>query len=125
MALCNLPCSLAKASPRSALPFSDEPPSPDGKIEMFEQRKPLREPAVPRVIHQTWKDEEIPAQFRRYVQTWTATHPHWEYRLWTDDENLELVKQHFPEYLKAYEGLVDGLPGYVKRKKISQADTIR
>jgi len=108
------------------LPLSEDPPAPgDGIIELREQMEPLTEPKVPRIIHQTWKDQEIPAQFRKYVQTWTATHPHWEYRLWTDEDNLELVKDHFPEYLKAYEGLVDGLPGYVKRKKISQADTIR
>jgi len=52
-------------------------------------------------------------------------HKDWEYRLWTDKNNLQLVNESFPEYMHMFNGLVKGLPGFVKGKKIRQADTIR
>ena len=36
-------------------------------------------------------------------------HPGWEYRLWTDTENRELVWEHYPWLLDLYDGLPENI----------------
>lgn len=43
-------------------------------------------------------------------------HPTWEYRLWTDEANRELVREHYPWLLETY----DSFP-----ENIMRADTAR
>jgi len=43
-------------------------------------------------------------------------HPAWEYKLWTDEANRNLVKEHYPWLLETY----DGFP-----ENIMRADTAR
>jgi hypothetical protein len=43
-------------------------------------------------------------------------HPSWEYKLWTDEANRDLVKEHYPWLLEVY----DGFP-----ENIMRADTAR
>lgn len=57
---------------------------------------------IPKIIHQTWKDEHLPDQYRRLAASWKRHHPEWEYMLWTDEMNLEFVKRHYPEFLEIY-----------------------
>ena len=41
---------------------------------------------VPRTIHQIWLGKDpLPEDFAAYVETWRRNHPHWEHRLWTED----------------------------------------
>jgi glycosyltransferase involved in cell wall biosynthesis len=58
---------------------------------------------IPRIIHQTWRDAIIPEAFAAYAQTWRNHHPEWEYRLWTDADNRDLVARHYPWFLPAYD----------------------
>src|SRR5947209_7161400 len=67
--------------------------------------------AIPRIIHQTWKDEQIPVAFRDMVATWKQHHPQWEYRLWTDTANREFIQSHYPEFLTFY----DLYPSHIQR----------
>ena len=30
-------------------------------------------------------------------------HPSWEYKLWTDEDNRNLIKDHYPWFLKTYD----------------------
>lgn len=71
---------------------------------------------IPKIIHQTWKDEQLPEAFQLLSQTWKEMLPGWEYRLWTDDMNREFVKTHYPDFLGKY----DAYPN-----KIQRADAIR
>ena len=42
---------------------------------------------IPQIFHQVWVGgEPLPEQFSRYRDTWREHHPHWELRLWTDDD---------------------------------------
>src|SRR5690242_18969278 len=59
--------------------------------------------AIPRLIHQTWRDEEIPEYLRRFQASWLKHHPAWQYRLWTDDDNRQLIAAHDPEFLAIYD----------------------
>lgn len=60
---------------------------------------------IPRIIHQTWKCKEIPDFWKPYQRSWINHHPGWEYRLWTDEENLALVESAYPEYRDFYTAL--------------------
>lgn len=71
---------------------------------------------IPRIIHQTWKDEQLPKAFKLLSQTWKDMLPGWEYRLWTDDMNRDFVKSHYPDFFEKF----DTYPN-----KIQRADAIR
>jgi hypothetical protein len=58
---------------------------------------------IPRIIHQTWRDENIPRAWVPYVESWKALHPDWEYRLWTDNANRVLIEEHYPDLLATYD----------------------
>jgi len=57
---------------------------------------------IPKIIHQTWKDEIIPEQFVDSVNSWKNLHPEWEYRLWTDEMNESFIETYFPDFLETY-----------------------
>jgi len=60
--------------------------------------------SIPRVIHQTWKSERIPAQWEPLCDTWRSLNPQWGYRLWTDKDNAEFIAEHYSWFLPVYEG---------------------
>lgn len=71
---------------------------------------------IPKIIHQTWKDAELPPKFSKLAETWKTLLPDWEYVLWTDEMNRDFVAKHFPHFLEKY----DQYP-----KNIQRADAIR
>jgi len=60
---------------------------------------------IPKIIHQTWKTTTLPAKVKIWHENVKQLHPNWEIKLWTDEDNLELVKKRFPHLLKVYLGL--------------------
>ncbi len=58
---------------------------------------------IPRVIHQTWKDQHIPEPLATYQRSVLAQHPDFDYRLWTDADNRNLVALHYPWFLDTYD----------------------
>mmetsp|Transcript_7238 Transcript_7238/g.14486 ORF Transcript_7238/g.14486 Transcript_7238/m.14486 type:complete len:325 (-) Transcript_7238:1371-2345(-) len=60
---------------------------------------------VPEIIHQSWKNKDIPENFKRWSESWKKLNPTWEYRFWTDADNDKFVKKYYPEFLKSYEGM--------------------
>lgn len=71
---------------------------------------------IPKIIHQTWKTTDIPAEYKQWVNSWKKYNPDYQYRLWTDDDNRNLIKEYFPDHLHFY----DSLP-----LKIHRIDVIR
>lgn len=59
---------------------------------------------IPRNLHQTWKNTEVPEAWRPLQVTWQRHHPDWHLRLWTDEDNRELVRQHYAWFLPIYDG---------------------
>ena len=57
---------------------------------------------IPRIIHQTWKNDRIPRRYRSFVDSWRTNHPEWEWRLWTDEDNLQFVTDSYPSLLTLY-----------------------
>jgi mannosyltransferase OCH1-like enzyme len=57
---------------------------------------------IPRIIHQTWRDTNIPETFVPMVQSWRDQNPGWEHRLWSDEDLDRLVAENYPEFLPVF-----------------------
>lgn len=57
---------------------------------------------IPRIIHQTWKSNDVPQPLARFQARWRALHPEFEYRLWTDQQNDAFVRAEFPTLHRLY-----------------------
>ena len=58
---------------------------------------------IPKIIHQTYKTEDIPDHWRTSQESWKAMHPDWEYRFWTDCQLRNFIFQEFPAFLPVYD----------------------
>ena len=63
---------------------------------------PERQPPVPKIIHQTWKNKEVPEKWRAAQQSCIDMHPGYKYMLWTDEDALALVRDKYPWFLATY-----------------------
>ncbi|XP_062580062.1 uncharacterized protein LOC134242057 [Saccostrea cucullata] len=64
---------------------------------------------IPRIIHQTWKNEDIPSKFSKWVQTWVKNHPDWTYYLWTDISARQLIQERHPHLLNTFDSYTEGI----------------
>lgn len=58
---------------------------------------------IPKIIHQTWKTNEIPEKWQKSQIEWKKYHPDWDYILWTDEMNRELIISDYPTLLSLYD----------------------
>ncbi len=65
--------------------------------------------AIPQIIHQSWKSSHVPPAWQEYQSLIQTRHPSWEYRLWTDDDNLHLVESRCPRLLDTYNSYSRGI----------------
>ena len=72
--------------------------------------------AIPKIIHQTAKTRAIPERWKQFQARVVSLHPGWEYRLWTDEDNLTFVGEAYPDFLETFKKLP---------KNIMRADVIR
>ncbi|KAK3392710.1 nucleotide-diphospho-sugar transferase [Podospora didyma] len=72
---------------------------------------------VPRLIHQSWMSTELPARFQRWSDSCRGMHPEWEWVLWTDEDNANLVKTYFPWLEETYRAL----PSEIYRVDLSRS----
>ncbi|KAG6590985.1 Inositol phosphoceramide mannosyltransferase 2 [Phytophthora cinnamomi] len=71
---------------------------------------------IPHIIHQSWKNVyRIPTRFHPWMKSWKDMHPTWTYVFWTDEDNLRLFQQLYPQYLHVAKAV----------KKVSLADMAR
>lgn len=71
---------------------------------------------IPKIIHQTWKDKNIPLEWQQGPIEWKKHHPDYEYRFWTDQDIRNHMLNYHPEFLS----LFDSYPYNIQR-----ADMIR
>lgn len=57
---------------------------------------------IPRIIHQTWKTNAVPENFRAFSATWKQFNPEWSYTFWNDRDLLEFIAKHYPAYLNLF-----------------------
>ncbi|GLY66495.1 glycosyltransferase [Amycolatopsis taiwanensis] len=77
---------------------------------MAEQR------SIPALIHQTWRDMNVPARWRKWVDSWRRHHPGWDYRLWTDADSRSFIAEHYSWFVPIYDSYPD---------PVMRADAIR
>ena len=71
---------------------------------------------IPKIIFQTWKTYDVPDQWKHAQKTVKEKNKDWKYVLLSDEDNLRIVKKHFPDFL----------PYFVNFKyNIQRADAIR
>lgn len=66
---------------------------------------------IPRILHQTWKNTEVPARFAEAQESWRRHHPDWEYRFWTDADLDDFVQRQYPQMY----GLFRAYPDQIQR----------
>jgi len=66
---------------------------------------------IPKIIHQTWKNTDIPELYKPLIGTWKENHTDWEYILWTDVMNRDFIENHHPDFLSIY----DNFPHNIQR----------
>ncbi|KAL2839898.1 nucleotide-diphospho-sugar transferase [Aspergillus pseudodeflectus] len=71
---------------------------------------------IPKIIHQTYKDNDIPTGWREAQQSCIDLHPDYKYILWTDDMARTFIATHYPWFLETFEGY---------KYPIQRADSIR
>ena len=57
---------------------------------------------IPKIIHQTWKTNKIPDQWKDAVQTCKSVNTDFKYILWTDKTMDKFVKKYYPYFYKTY-----------------------
>jgi hypothetical protein len=62
---------------------------------------------IPRIVHQTWRDDRIPLALAPWQQSWREHHPGWQYRLWTDLAVHELIQRDYRWFLPVYDGYAE------------------
>lgn len=88
--------------------------APNGtQIVTLEPDRPL---LIPKIIHQTYKTDQIPEKWKETHQTVLDLHPNYEYILWTDEMARNFIKEHFEWFLPTF----DSYPYNIMR-----ADVIR
>ena len=64
---------------------------------------------IPRILHQTWKTDSVPARFQAYVESWKRHHPDWTMMFWSDRMLLEFVAGHYPDFLATFCSYAQGV----------------
>lgn len=59
---------------------------------------------IPRIIHQTWKSQDLPPPYDAYRASVEAHHPDWQIRLWTDEDNRAFIESEHAWFLDTYDG---------------------
>ena len=57
---------------------------------------------VTRIIHQSWKTNVIPHRYINWAESWKNCFPNWTFILWTDENNENFVKTHYPWFYERF-----------------------
>ncbi|KIW09136.1 uncharacterized protein PV09_00073 [Verruconis gallopava] len=63
-----------------------------------------RQRVIPKIIHQTYINESIPAHWKVAQQSCLDLHEDYEYKLWTDKASREFIAAEFPWFLETFDG---------------------
>jgi autotransporter strand-loop-strand O-heptosyltransferase len=57
----------------------------------------LFKPQIPRIIHQTYKNNDLPLEIAKVVNELKTMNPTFEYRFYTDEDCIEFIKNNYDE----------------------------
>lgn len=72
---------------------------------------------IPKIYHQSWMSPELPVDFQFWSDSCRSLHPDWEWVLWTDEDNANLVRMHFPWLEESY----NALPAEIYRADLARS----
>lgn len=59
---------------------------------------------IPKIVHQTWKNEQIPEKWKESHDSWKSLARYgWEYKLWTDELMRQFIAEHYDWFLAQYD----------------------
>ncbi|KAG6854829.1 hypothetical protein C0991_012019 [Blastosporella zonata] len=59
---------------------------------------------IPRILHQTWKTDVLPARWKGISEDCRKMMPDYEYILWTDASSRQFIADHYPWFLENFDG---------------------
>lgn len=59
---------------------------------------------IPKLIHQSWKNQQVPKEWQGFQEKVQQLHPEWEYILWTDESSADYVAKEYPDFYPIYQG---------------------
>ena len=68
----------------------------------FEQALDFKDHCVPKIIHQTWQDHDMPDRLKIMQKTVIENHADYEYIFWTDNSIDEFIKVEYPKIWDFY-----------------------
>lgn len=57
---------------------------------------------IPPILHQTWKNDTVPARFQAWSESWRRHNPDMRRMFWNDRQLLEFVAAHYPDFLGTF-----------------------
>ena len=67
---------------------------------------------IPKIVHQSYKSlATLPKEWSDTPSRWKKFHPAYEYKFWSDVDNRNLIRQHYPWFLETY----DNYPAPIQR----------
>ncbi|TGV81389.1 glycosyl transferase, partial [Mesorhizobium sp. M00.F.Ca.ET.149.01.1.1] len=57
---------------------------------------------IPKILHQTWKTDQIPIRFQAYIESWKRHHPNWTMMFWKDSQLLEFDARDYQDFLTTF-----------------------
>ncbi|KAK2764906.1 hypothetical protein FQN54_008603 [Arachnomyces sp. PD_36] len=63
----------------------------------------LRPQVIPKIIHQTYKNETIPEHWVEAQQSCIDLHEDYEYKLWTNEKSRDFIAAEYPWFLDTFE----------------------
>ena len=64
---------------------------------------------IPKIVHQTWKNTEIPNKYLKWMKSWAKNHPDWKFMFWTDESARQLIADKHPSLLQYYDGYLENI----------------
>lgn len=58
---------------------------------------------IPKIIMQSWKTYDVPEKWKISPESIKKMMPDWQYVLMNDEDNRNMIKQHFPDFLPYYD----------------------
>lgn len=58
---------------------------------------------IPHIIHQTYKNESVPASTAEYILSFSRLNPNWTYFFWTDETARMFIKKKFSFFLPVWD----------------------
>ena len=63
---------------------------------------PLESRNIPKIVHQTYMTEDLPKNYDIWRKECMKINPGWEFKLWTDEDNENLIKNDYPHLYDLY-----------------------